>query len=994
MQRVVGRTMERRTKPRSRRQRWTPSLVWIAAGAAPNRESGSVSDRRFDAAGRTTAPGPTAGFRRLGVDWMQRQLRTALTLLVVAVVPPSRGDGPPTKRAFPGESWEKRDPAALGMDAEAVDRIAEILAGRGCIVKDGYVVKAWGPQDEKGDWASSAKPVLSTLLFFALHEGLVSDVDAKVGDFGWELAEKDRDMTLRQLANMTSGYARPEPPGRAWAYNDYGIQLYQKTLFDRIFKGDPDAVAAERLAPLRLQDGLAFDPARRRLSASVRDFARIAWFWLNRGAWNGVPILPSAMFDEYCRPHVPADLPLSQGRSDDDYLRIGTYGGGSNHFSKAGPGIYGFNWWFNARVGGDPLRIAWPDGPPDAFLSIGAGGNCSAILPSLGVVLVAASANWGKHNPGDRDAPTNRILAMLAAAARPQGAPAEPRPQAAVDGELKKWHAVSLTFQGPHTSETADPNPFRCYRMTVVFVRRMRSVAVPGYFAADGNAAETGASEGDRWRVDFLPDEEGPWSYFASFVRGDDVAVELDPNAGERCAFDGAAGGFVVGPTDKPPPDLRGRGLLRDVGGRYFQFAETGEPFLKMGTDSPENFLAYADFDGATPTHAYAPHLADWKDGDPTWSGGKGKGIVGALNYLASKGVNSVYFLTMNVKGDGKDVWPWIGASERRRFDVSKLAQWDVVFSHMDRLGVAMHVVQQEQENDQLLDKGELGLERKLYYRELVARFAHHPAVVWNLGEENTNTTEQQKQFADYIRALDPWGHPIVVHTFPNQYEKVYGPLLGDARFSGASLQVSKIQNVPRVASEWVRRSGESGRKWAVFLDEIGPPSTGVAPDSVDPDHDEVRKHALWGSLTAGGAGVEWYFGYDHPHSDLDCEDFRSRERMWDQTRFAIDFFRKHVDVRALEPVDGVVSLKNARCMARIGRTYVVYIESGGPLTLTLPAGKYQVEWYDPRTGGDLLAGDVSTAIGPGDCPLGAPPREPEKDWVVLVRSMGKNDPR
>jgi len=30
------------------------------------------------------------------------------------------------------------------------------------------------------------------------------------------------------------------------------------------------------------------------------------------------------------------------------------------------------------------------------------------------------------------------------------------------------------------------------------------------------------------------------------------------------------------------------------------------------------------------------------------------------------------------------------------------------------------------QENDQLLDGGELGNERKLYYRELIARFSHH----------------------------------------------------------------------------------------------------------------------------------------------------------------------------------------------------------------------------------------------------------------------------
>ena len=47
------------------------------------------------------------------------------------------------------------------------------------------------------------------------------------------------------------------------------------------------------------------------MSASVRDFARVAWFWLNRGNWNGRQVLPRAYFDENMRPQVPKDLPVS-----------------------------------------------------------------------------------------------------------------------------------------------------------------------------------------------------------------------------------------------------------------------------------------------------------------------------------------------------------------------------------------------------------------------------------------------------------------------------------------------------------------------------------------------------------------------------------------------------------------------------------------------------------------------------------------------------------
>ena len=222
---------------------------------------------------------------------------------------------------------------------------------RDAVIKNGDGRQdAWGSQSQRGNWASSSKPVLSTLLLFAIDQGKLAGVDARVGDQGWKLADKDRTMTFAHLANMTSGYARPEPPGAAWAYNDYAIQLYQKTLFDHVFQGDPDQVAATCFAPLGLEDGLQFDPKRRRLLTSVRDFARVAWFWLNKGNWNGRQVLPRKFFDDYQRPHVPAGLPVSREAETNDYLNIGTYGGGSSHFNDGGPGLYGFNWWFNRPV--------------------------------------------------------------------------------------------------------------------------------------------------------------------------------------------------------------------------------------------------------------------------------------------------------------------------------------------------------------------------------------------------------------------------------------------------------------------------------------------------------------------------------------------------------------------------------------------------------------------------------------------------------------------
>jgi hypothetical protein len=38
-----------------------------------------------------------------------------------------------------------------------------------------------------------------------------------------------------------------------------------------------------------------------------------------------------------------------------------------------------------------------------------------------------------------------------------------------VTGELKKWHKVTLTFEGPDANEFPGPNPFLDYRLNVFF---------------------------------------------------------------------------------------------------------------------------------------------------------------------------------------------------------------------------------------------------------------------------------------------------------------------------------------------------------------------------------------------------------------------------------------------------------------------------------------------------------------------------------------------
>ncbi|MEO8074995.1 MAG: DUF5060 domain-containing protein [Acidobacteriota bacterium] len=648
-------------------------------------------------------------------------------------------------------------------------------------------------------------------------------------------------------------------------------------------------------------------------------------------------------------------------------------------------------------------------------------------LVSVAIVIVGAISLGGARQPASSAAP-------------------------AVSGELRQWHKVTLTFNGPQANETdTSPNPYTDYRMTVVFTHESGSprYEVPGYFAADGDAANSSATAGNKWRVHVSPDQVGRWNWRASFIAGPNVALLPAASGQATPPVDGSTGSFEVTATNKTAPDFRARGRLQYVGRHYLRFAGSGEYFQKAGADAPETLLAFEDFDNTktlkTALHTYAPHVQDWKTGDPTWKGGKGKGLIGAVNYLASKGMNSMSFIPYNAGGDGDNVWPFVDRDDKLHYDVSKLDQWGVVFDHAQSRGLYLHFKLQETENDDgtvgqggrggrggaapggaapagrggapallapvpcavtvALDCGDTGRERRLYIRELVARFGYELALNWNLGEENTQTTVQQRAMIQYIHDVDPYDHNVVLHTFPNQQEEVYQPLLGQSYLTGVSLQ-NAWNATHQQTARWVRGSAAAGVPWVVANDEQGPASTGVPPDPgyqgftgkdnqgnpVQSIHD-IRKLTLWGNLMAGGAGVEYYFGYVLPDNDLTMESFRSRDKSWDYARIALTFFRSekipfwemaNADLLVGNPTND----NSVFGFAKAGEIYLVYLPNGGSADLDLAGatGLFNVSWFDPRNGGTLKRGSIATVAGGKKVSLGRAPAEPEEDWLVVVR--------
>jgi hypothetical protein len=579
-------------------------------------------------------------------------------------------------------------------------------------------------------------------------------------------------------------------------------------------------------------------------------------------------------------------------------------------------------------------------------------------------------------------------------------------------GERAVWHVLELSFQHDQVlSEGGTPNPFFDFRLDVVFDHPASGVSysVPGFYDADGDAANTSEVNGDMFRVRFTPDRPGTWNWSTSFRAGAGVAVSTIATAGSPASFDGASGSFLVHPANPSLPGLRGRGRLSYTGERLLRFEGNAEPFLKSGVDSPENLLGYWEFDGTVDTggkpnaldsvdglHHFGAHLDDYTNlgGGPTWKGGKGKGLVGGLNYLASVGVNSVYFLTYNIDGgDGGEVHPWASAGSKLRYDVSKLSQWELVFDHMSDLGLVMHLVLQEEENDNILDGGGFGDQRMLYHREMVARFGCSLGLVWNIGEETSLSDSLRMTTATHLRSLDPYNHPIAVHTSPSQLDAVYGALLGFPDMELCSMQILPEETHSRTL-EWGSSSAAAGRAWVVSCDEQNPADKGAVPDTVDPNHSELRREVLWGNLLAGGGGPEYYFGYAWPNNDLDCEDWRSRANLWRQTDLGLAFLRSEVDHLKMSPSDELTQRPAHICMSEAGEVYLIYTPDDNPPRLDLEgnAGTYTVSWFDAQSGGDLQLGQITSVTGPGQVSLGPPPAG-GRDWVALVRLVSPRPP-
>src|SRR5262249_19329637 len=130
---------------------------------------------------------------------------------------------------------------------------------------------------------------------------------------------------------------------------------------------------------------------------------------------------------------------------------------------------------------------------------------------------------------------------------------------------------------------------------------------------------------------------------------------------------------------------------------------------------------------------------------------------------------------------------------------------------------------------------------------------------------------------------------------------------------------------------------------------------------------DGVAAQQAWAWKTfANGAGPMFMDPYLEVWGGRNAPSGTNVDRYWDTLRNALGRTRMYADRMDLAHATPQGSLSSTGyCLAAPGAQYLVYQPSSGAFTLTMAAGTYAFEWYDPTAG--TIAATGSVDVGDGD---------------------------
>ncbi|MCP4261971.1 MAG: DUF5060 domain-containing protein [Planctomycetes bacterium] len=791
----------------------------------------------------------------------------------------------------PGEGLDKQDrrkPKEVGLNHSVIKQLKD-KASRWALWRNGYLVHVEGDFNKKTDVASLRKTWHALTVGAAIKQGKIPSYHQKISKWNRELTGNDAEATWWHVITQSAGFDYPYDdypdykPGKIWTYTDHNPYHLCHALARAYGKKNyydnySDVVARAYFNDIGMRGWKT--SVRKdgiRFHFDLEDMGRLGLLVLARGKWKGKEVIPQLFVEEL--------------ETKQTYGMLVNYDGPYDGKIDLDPTVYpecpyGYMTWVNTDQDLYPgADVTWANGA-------GAGGTYILWNHRNGIVFAGVAVKTGPTSNGIPHIIERNITESNPLIAKYRGN----------IGTFSKWAKIEFEMIGPDSQGAGNPNPFDILVDVTFTGPSEQTYVVPGFYDGNGN----GSTDGDVWKVRFSADQIGTWTFTSS-----------SPNS----QLDGYTGSFDVVRPPASSSDFYKWGRLESVGTpenkiRYLKFRD-GPYWLKAGCDDPENFLgSYANYNTTAKRKV-------------------------AIDYLAGRGINSLYIMTHNVGGDDRDVWPWLGETPRQamansrrnvRFDVAKLAQWRDLFEYMQSKGVVPYLVLED-------DSAWKGYDHARYYREIIARFGDLPALLFNFGEEHNENycLSQALEFMLKLKQIDPYDHPRGIHNVntPND-QYVNASQVDFTSIQTGSVGVlsgfDKALEHHRTTIDWIERCRQRGKRILVVNFDEGRP--------------EEDRHAWWSAYIAGGVWEAHVLkSYDRPMS--------AWEPVWTQLGGARTFMES-LPFWEMESHDELINSGTAFCLAKHGEVYALYLPSGGEVTVNLPPNRsFESAWWNPANGQD-----------------------------------------
>ena len=238
---------------------------------------------------------------------------------------------------FPGDAWETKNHDEVGLDKLKIEELFELTFSddatmSAVLIKDGYIIKeqyAEGfDENSYGTSWSTAKSFYAALVGISLDKGEIDSLDDPVAKYVPQYNEgKKKDITIRQILNMTSGLEFPshehemmffEPdhlayayevgvedePGKVFQYNNVNSMLMGEILKGATGKTAKQLIEERLFSKIGLKNYTAWEDEAGNtltyccLDMSARDYSRFGILFSRDGNWDGEQVISKDYVDE------------------------------------------------------------------------------------------------------------------------------------------------------------------------------------------------------------------------------------------------------------------------------------------------------------------------------------------------------------------------------------------------------------------------------------------------------------------------------------------------------------------------------------------------------------------------------------------------------------------------------------------------------------------------------------------------------------------------